>query len=877
MDNDQVDWAALAQEWIKMKETNIPSVPTPPSITQNPPSSSFAGGEAPMDMEFKDDGIPPAPPAPNISGADNWNRWNQWESNWNQASIGIANSNWDWNNVSPEVNETLTRIPNNLMIPPPAPVISTTPAFVDHNALSSTVPLESSSLSPSLGYNTMTLPRSHFNNQVTGSGFWNNEQHPHVPGTSTSPFVKDVRQSITRISPSSAALSTLPMMDMTRRSREVKEKTPENDSLNTIDTIKRKQLPAWIREGLEKMEREKQKAIERERQAILHKQEMEACKKIKDQARAVLSPDKSKFDSDSEKELPEYEMRDVKEDNQDDVNKLQKGNYDQNSPEVSRPRKSRFHDASSPEKSSNVVKLQNPDIISNNSSAAIGSNVLMNKEELLQNLMLKVRRSLTEILLEVTNDEINSICEEVWKNFHNKGKMLIATPGNTAPVAQITRRLGLGIYSDSDSESSDEHLIQNQPEKSIPSRNDSDEELKETLRFRQQAFKKTEAEIEANLAEEEENTKDEDQLSKNRKSEILSDRKDKMISNEKNAKDKNKQKIGHATQELNKIWKDSSNRNDSLAAGSRKTSLYNEDEKSSSDNKSLSRGTPDRFNQGEESSSSDSANQSYVAKRKTSHSSNNGKSNTCSSARKARLRLNERAKRYSSSRSRSRSKNDSSSRENSCESSSSKLQANPINTDKTVKKDESRSENYKSSRDFNKKCKSLKSSQYGNPRSRSTSQSDTHFRSESRSRSRSRSRSKSRSRDRSNSTVRSRQRRSRSRSYSSFRKQHRHRSNLHSRSRPHSRSQSQSRSRSRTRSRSKSRNRKRSKSSYSCKSTTISGSKSEGARRRSSRSRSTERARRSRSNTRKSKSSHRQRYRYERDRNNKKSTRHHVD
>lgn len=32
-----------------------------------------------------------------------------------------------------------------------------------------------------------------------------------------------------------------------------------------VDAVKKKQLPAWIREGLNKMEREKQKKLERER------------------------------------------------------------------------------------------------------------------------------------------------------------------------------------------------------------------------------------------------------------------------------------------------------------------------------------------------------------------------------------------------------------------------------------------------------------------------------------------------------------------------------------------------------------------------------------------------------------------------------------
>lgn len=63
-----VDWAALAQQWIKMKETVVPPAPPPPTI--NPICSANDGsGEAPMDMDTKDDDVPPAPPAPTISGS----------------------------------------------------------------------------------------------------------------------------------------------------------------------------------------------------------------------------------------------------------------------------------------------------------------------------------------------------------------------------------------------------------------------------------------------------------------------------------------------------------------------------------------------------------------------------------------------------------------------------------------------------------------------------------------------------------------------------------------------------------------------------------------------------------------------------------------
>ena len=63
-----VDWAALAQQWIKYKETAVPLTPPPPPILGSLSSTSNDGGPVPMDMDTKDDDIPPAPPAPTISG-----------------------------------------------------------------------------------------------------------------------------------------------------------------------------------------------------------------------------------------------------------------------------------------------------------------------------------------------------------------------------------------------------------------------------------------------------------------------------------------------------------------------------------------------------------------------------------------------------------------------------------------------------------------------------------------------------------------------------------------------------------------------------------------------------------------------------------------
>jgi len=73
-----------------------------------------------------------------------------------------------------------------------------------------------------------------------------------------------------------------------------------------VDAAKRRQLPAWIREGLEKMEREKQRQLERERQlqeAVNARQlqdsmEKEAVKQMNDENAAdggLMAAVKSKF------------------------------------------------------------------------------------------------------------------------------------------------------------------------------------------------------------------------------------------------------------------------------------------------------------------------------------------------------------------------------------------------------------------------------------------------------------------------------------------------------------------------------------------------------------------------------------------------------
>ncbi|XP_034949130.1 arginine/serine-rich protein PNISR-like [Chelonus insularis] len=473
MSNDQVDWAALAQQWIKMKETVVPPAPPPPSLSND---TRDGGGEAPMDMDTKDDDVPPAPPAPNISGNDNWSQWSQW-GQWNTSAPG--GGVWEWSGVPPPgvtmgpdgkpMGVPSVPAVSTMPVVPPAPNISARPGF---NVPPPTAPYT---------YNSITSNAATFN-QVPG--YWSSDPTAAIASPTTSPFIKGMRHS-----PRMPHMRNEPL-----RPRDEKEKTPEDDTNMVIDAAKRRQLPAWIREGLEKMEREKHKAVERERQEMLRKQELEARKLAEDEARAVLDPAKSKFDSDSEKDA-EADYEDKEQEN-DRLNP-------ENSPEIIvKPRKSRFRDADS---SDSRIQSNESSITS---GSITGTSIKRTREEVLQDVMLKVRRSLTEILLEVTNEEIASVCREVWNRYRAKapaGEPPVASFTNTAPLAQITRTLGLGIYGDSNSESEEEQESQQTDE------NDSDLELKETLRRRQAAFKKTEEEIEARLAEEEENELREDE------------------------------------------------------------------------------------------------------------------------------------------------------------------------------------------------------------------------------------------------------------------------------------------------------------------------------------------------------------------------------
>lgn len=96
MANDQVDWAALAQQWIIMKEAGPPPIPgEQPVVLHNKSKkeSSPEGGEAPMDMENDKEEPPTWPGPPQVNQSEwSWNNQNQtwaWNNQWVPPPSGV--------------------------------------------------------------------------------------------------------------------------------------------------------------------------------------------------------------------------------------------------------------------------------------------------------------------------------------------------------------------------------------------------------------------------------------------------------------------------------------------------------------------------------------------------------------------------------------------------------------------------------------------------------------------------------------------------------------------------------------------------------------------------------------------------------------------
>jgi len=215
MNNEQVDWANLAQQWIKMKETT-PAMPPGQLGRLTTCEPSVHGPNHSIDAQnlsnvtgpnitHGDHNVPIPFTGNNAEKPSAWNTWTwqqqqQWNWNWASSSSVPPTKTHIMESVNP--NRPPYIAPPILTEPPPSfPVISSN------------------------------------KHQFPTNNFW--------PGPNT------------RIPPPIES-------DQWNKPNLISSLDDRIQDPSYIDAAKRKQLPAWIREGLEKMEREKRRKMEQE-------------------------------------------------------------------------------------------------------------------------------------------------------------------------------------------------------------------------------------------------------------------------------------------------------------------------------------------------------------------------------------------------------------------------------------------------------------------------------------------------------------------------------------------------------------------------------------------------------------------------------------
>lgn len=244
MSNEQVDWAALAQQWIQMKETlpadMVPAAPPPPIISESYgsnsrdslPDGSHMGsaeeqGEAPMEVERDEDHSAMVHQQqqsanPWDNGSVSWQypahtEWRNpaWDSSWSSA---VPNADKAYDAVSVAVNPNASLAVANWQAKMARIYKFGDPS--NSNAIAGTV-------------------------QPTGQS---SHQQDTMPSSKRIPGLMDQ------------------VIKLDHHQDSGEHGDPDDDTTQTINDAKRKLLPAWIREGLEKMEREKQRQAEKEKE-----------------------------------------------------------------------------------------------------------------------------------------------------------------------------------------------------------------------------------------------------------------------------------------------------------------------------------------------------------------------------------------------------------------------------------------------------------------------------------------------------------------------------------------------------------------------------------------------------------------------------------
>ncbi|XP_064609400.1 arginine/serine-rich protein PNISR-like [Liolophura sinensis] len=417
--HDQIDWAQLAKQWIQQREavaTDGPVInttaPPPPPPLEAQTTLTTGNNQDENQMDISDEEGENSQPTTDIKNGGNYN----------QMPVGmppvgmVPPGGWQWNMGGWNPNGP----PADWSVPPPGM----------GDAKGTVHPYD---YGPVGGVN---IPFS----DGYQEGYSQGEQYDYDQGYNDS-----------------GSYWSAPAPDEYRSDR--KKFPPMGDSHDDtppLDAAKRKTLPIWIRQGLEKMEREKQKKLEKEQK----EREREAALRAKEEA---------------EKEAAEEVLR-------------ERNGGGGGEPSI--PRRSKFD--SDEEKSRSPSPSPTP--IKKVDRARSPSPEPKTEEEIQQELMFKVRKMLTEILLDVTNQETEAVAKEVYYKAKNRAAKAPAKQlAKSSALASLTS-LGAGYGSDSEEE-------QDASEKSDQS-DSEDEDLENKIRWKRIEFEKKHREVMSQFEEE---------------------------------------------------------------------------------------------------------------------------------------------------------------------------------------------------------------------------------------------------------------------------------------------------------------------------------------------------------------------------------------
>ncbi|XP_017003436.2 arginine/serine-rich protein PNISR [Drosophila takahashii] len=485
-----IDWAQLAQQWIHMRDASpmaMPVAPPPPiignvreyhqqALAMPMPSVVRAGfpileehGEADMDMDDENErghgAETPPPPAPAVTQSQ-WLAASEAPGQATDASGGAAVTlgKQPWNSWPTQSGKSIGNPTSHI------------PSLLKLNVSNPNEPQQQLQLQLQAQQQQQpTHPQAH-----------QPQPHPH---------------------------HLTPHAHQPQQQAQQQQESGSGSASSEIDANKRKMLPAWIREGLEKMEREKQRQLERQQSSVgTPDDEVNHVKQVS--SKTLTTP------------VNLLNIANVASDSEDSIGLPVEARGELKDQQIGNELISKAGDISSGEEQEEEEEQRGAIDPSGNRAAAAEATENdvngKNYEERLADLMLVVRRTLTEILLETTNEEIAAIAGETLKA--HRAKASSAQVIRKSALSSITGNLGLAAYGDSSSESEEDEDDEDGERQGEAAR-DADksvqlsaEELKARIRRSKRSFERVIDDIEDRVAKQE--LRDEQTLQRHRKREL---------------------------------------------------------------------------------------------------------------------------------------------------------------------------------------------------------------------------------------------------------------------------------------------------------------------------------------------------------------------